>query len=910
MAPKNIKEILMVLIFFLIIFIPALSRLALDYLWFDSTGYVDVFLVKYKTAIPLFFIFTVLNALIFKIIYQSGKKTILRSGKDMVSLWDSRYFADPKKEYIDMIPKKDLSLALKAGQLPVYIAIVVFSIMEGLVIAGSWLTMLMYLKRTPFGETDPIFNNDIAFYVFQLPFYKVLLNYLIVILFLSLLLLAGLYATYNWKLLSRIPLNLRLVAAGFLSILAIKTYLGRFNILYSETGVVYGAGYIDVAIKQNIPVIISLILFLSAIGLLLVWWIKDSSALSDKKILMGMVVTIFLVSILGGITAGLLQEYKVSPNELELEKPYIEDNIKMTNLAYDLDDVSVKEYPLTYNLTTDILNDPSITNVRLWDYRPLQTIYQQKQAIRTYYGFNDVDIDRYDINGNKTQVWLSAREIYYEMLPADTWLNKHVMFTHGIGVVMSPGNKIVDQGLPEMYIENIPPISNIPSVVIEQPRIYYGEKTDTYIFTGTGREEFDYPSGNTNMVTTYSGTGGIEMGAVNKFISALSLGDWKIVTSSDISSNSKLHIYRNVVDRVRLITPYLLLDNDAYVVVNDDGQIYWILNAFVYSDQYPYSEPMLIGNAKINYIRDSIKAVVDAYDGTITYYMIEEDPILTTYSRIFPGVFKPIDQMPSGLQQHLRYSPDLFLIQSQIYTEYHMKIPEVFYNKEDKWQMSKEKYADKLISVEPYNVLLDLEGSTDFVMILPFTPSNKDNLIAWMAVNQDPPNYGEKIVFEFPKDKLIYGTAQIEALIDQDEFISKDLTLWSQGGSDVIRGNMLVIPIRGSLLYIEPLYISAASSSSIPELKKILVAYENKVVMANSLEEGILAVLGEDVAITTIGTNQEEQTLSESLSEIISHYDKAKGYLDNGDLENYAKEMKIVDNLLENLEESLEDEGT
>ncbi|HUV82341.1 MAG TPA: UPF0182 family protein, partial [archaeon] len=282
----------------------------------------------------------------------------------------------------------------------------------------------------------------------------------------------------------------------------------------------------------------------------------------------------------------------------------------------------------------------------------------------------------------------------------------------------------------------------------------------------------------------------------------------------------------------------------------------------------------------------------------------------TTYSRIFPGVFKPIDQMPSGLQQHLRYSPDLFLIQSQIYTEYHMKIPEVFYNKEDKWQMSKEKYADKLISVEPYNVLLDLEGSTDFVMILPFTPSNKDNLIAWMAVNQDPPNYGEMIMFEFPKDKLIYGTAQIEALIDQDEFISKDLTLWSQGGSDVIRGNMLVIPIRASLLYIEPLYISAASSSSIPELKKILVAYENKVVMADSLEEGILEVLGEDVAITTIGANQEDQTLSESLSEIISHYDKAKGYLKNGDLENYAREMKIVDNLLENLEQSLDDEGT
>jgi uncharacterized protein len=906
MAPKNIKEILMILIFFLIIFIPALSRLALDYLWFESTGYADVFLVKYKTAIPLFFIFTVLNALILIIIFQSGKKTILQSGKEMVSLWESQYFADPKKEYIDMIPKKDMSLALKTSHLPVYIVITIFSIIEGLVIAGTWLTILMYLKRTPFGETDPIFNNDIAFYVFQLPFYKVLLNYFLVILFLSLLLLTGLYATYNWRLLTRIPLNLKLVGAGFLSILGLKTYLGRYNILYSETGVVYGAGYIDVAIKQYVPVIISLILILSAIGLLLVWWVRDSSTLSDKRILLGMVITIFLVSTLGGITAGLLQEFKVSPNELALEKPYIEDNIKMTNLAYGLDEVSVKPYPLTYNLSSDILEDPSITNVRLWDYRPLRTTYQQKQAIRTYYGFNDVDIDRYDINGNKTQVWLSAREIYYDLLPADTWLNKHVKFTHGIGVVMSPGNKIVNQGLPEMYIENIPPVSNIPTLVINQPRIYYGEKTDTYIFTGTGREEFDYPSGNTNMVTTYSGTGGITMGGLNKFISALAMGDWKILTSSDISDNSKLHIYRNVVDRVSLIVPYLLLDNDAYVVLNDDGHIYWILNAFVQTDEYPYSEPIWIGNTKINYIQDSVKAVVDAYDGTITYYMIKEDPILTTYSRIFPGVFKPIDQMPTGLQQHLRYSPDLFLIQSQIYTTYHMKIPEVFYNKEDKWQMSKEKYANELINVEPYNVLLDLEGSTDFVMMLPFTPSKKDNLIAWMAVNQDPPNYGEKIVFEFPKDKLIYGTAQIEALIDQDEFISKDLTLWSQGGSDVIRGNMLVIPIRGSILYIEPLYISAASSSSIPELKKILVAYENKVVMADSLEEGILEVLGEEITITTSDPGKEIKTLSESLDEIISHYNSAKGHLENGDLENYGREMKVVDTLLKDLEQSLQ----
>lgn len=892
------------MIFLTIIFIPSLFRLALNYLWFESTGYADVFLVKYKTVIPLFLLFMVLGALILFIIYQSGKRTILRAGNGVTPLWESGYFSHHYRDYIDMVPTKEVSQALKAGQFPVYCIIAIFSVLQGLAVSGSWLTVLIYLNRAPFGETDPIFKHDIAFYVFQLPFYKLLLNYFLVILIVGLLLLAGLYATYNWRLLARMPINIRLVAAGFFSILAVKVYLGRFSILYSETGVVYGAGYTDVVIKQYIPVIISIILILAAIVLL--WRVREPDTLQDVKILAGMFVVIFLIAVLGGITAGLLQEFKVSPNELALEMPYIKDNIKLTNLAYDLDDVKIQQYPLRYDLSPDILNDPSITNARLWDYRPLRTTYQQKQAIRTYYGFYDVDIDRYYIHGNKTQVWLSPREIYYSLLPADTWLNRHVKFTHGIGVVMSPGNKIVDPGLPEMYIENIPPASTIPTLTIHQPRIYYGERTDTYIFTGTGREEFDYPSGNTNVVTNYSGTGGINMGDLNKFIAAFTLGDWKILTSPDIDQDSKLHIYRNVIDRVEIITPYLLLDNDAYVVLSDNGHLYWILNAFAHTDKYPYSEPLWIKGTKINYIRDSTKAVVDAYNGTITYYIIEEDPLLVTYSRIFPGVFKSLGEMPPDLQQHLRYSPDLFLVQSQIYTEYHMKIPEVFYNKEDKWQMSKEKYANSLIDVEPYNVLLDLEGSTDFVMMLPFTPSNKDNMIAWMAVNQDPPHYGDKVLFEFPKDKLIYGPAQIEALIDQDEDISKDLTLWSQGGSDVIRGNLLVIPIRGSILYIEPLYISAASSSSIPELKKVLIVYENKVVMADSLEEGIREVIGENGTVISSEPAYEERSVSETLNEILSHYDNAKGYLEKGDLENYAREMKIVDGLMEQIKQSMD----
>ncbi|TKY92393.1 MAG: UPF0182 family protein, partial [Candidatus Methanomarinus sp.] len=769
------------------------------------------------------------------------------------------------EDFIDVKPEQDVKTAIKAATFPVYIFILLFSVLQGLSISGSWLTILMYLNSMPFGTTDPIFNNDIAFYVYSLPFFKVIISYISSLLFFGILLLAGLYATFNWKMLKHPPFDLRCLLAGFLAFFAARIYLGKYNILYSETGVVYGAGYVDVTISQYIPVIISIVLLLSAIGILIAGrW----DTLSVGKILSGMVALIILIWIVSGFATVLIQELKVTPNELKLEKSYITNNINMTNTAYDLSDVIIRQYPVTYNLTTDILNDPSITNARLWDHRPLNTIYQQKQAIRTYYGFNDVDVDRYNIDGAKTQVWLSAREIYYDQLQAGTWQNEHIFYTHGIGIVMSPVTNIVEQGLPEMYIENIPPISTTSSLTISQPRIYYGEKTDTYIFTGTGNDEFDYPSGDTNVVTTYTGTGGINMGFFNRIIATIALGDLKIFTSSDIDENSKLHINRNVVERTELITPYLLQDSDAYIVLSDSGDLYWVLNAFVSSNRYPYSEPVQTDNTRLNYIRDSAKAVVNAYNGTITYYVVEEDPILMSYSKIFPDVFKPYDQMPDELKQHLRYSPDLFLIQSSIYNSYHMKTPEVFYNLEDQWQMSKEKYGDSLIQMEPYNVLLELNGSTEFIMMLPFNPKNKDNMISWMAVGQDHPYYGEKILYKFSKDKLIYGPAQIEALIDQDEDISKDLTLWSQGGSNVIRGNLLVIPIRNSILYIEPLYISAETSSSIPELKKVLVVYNNKVVMEDSLEEAIRRLVDENIStIPTVPavTDGDNQTMDDLL---------------------------------------------
>ncbi len=915
MAVKNRLELILVLIFLTIFFLPSIGGLALNYLWYDSLGYAEVFFVKYKAALLLFGFTFLLTGSILYLVYRSGIGTITKTGGPITSLWETEFFAGVEKEYIDVTPKKDVSAALKAVQLPALLFIFLFSGMQALAVSGSWLKVLMYLNKTPFGQADPIFNNDIAFYVFSLPFYSTVLNYASAVLFLGMLLLAGLYATFNWNLLMKLPTDLSLLLAGFLVTFATKTYLGRYDILYSETGVVYGAGYIDVAIKQYIPVLLALVFLFTAVTILLSSWSGGPSLPSAPKLLGGMVAAMVLISVLGGVTASLVQDLKVLPNEQELERPYIMNNIHSTNTAYELDEVEIRQYPLTYNLSLDILTHPSITNARIWDYRPLLTIYKQKQAIRTYYGFNDVDVDRYTINGTTTQVWLSPREIFYDQLQgkADTWLNKHVLYTHGIGLVMSPVNMVVEQGMPEMYIENIPPVSSMPSLTIEQPRIYYGEKTDSYIITGTGREEFDYPSGNTNVLTTYTGTGGIGMGGLNKLITTLALSDLKILMSPDIGDDSKLHINRNVMERAELITPYLLLDRDAYAVLGDDGHIYWIINGFTTTGKYPYSEPIWIGNTKLNYVQDSTKAVVDAYNGTITYYVIEDDPLLTTYSKIFPGVFKPMDQMPISIKSHMRYSPDLFMVQSKIYTDYHMNVPEVFYNREDRWEFANEKYGNSQIQVEPYNVLLELDGSTNFFMIMPFTPSNKDNMISWMAVNQDPPEYGQKILYEFSKDKLIYGPAQIEALIDQDEDISKDLTLWSTGGSNVIRGNLLVIPIEDSILYIEPLYISAASSSSIPELKKILVVYENQVVMEDSLEAALSKLIGKNV--TTVVPipglpgipDFEDKNLNELLDETLAHYETARGYLEAGDLENYGREMKIVDSLMEQLRQLVEE---
>lgn len=892
---STLSKLLFIILFFFLLSISTISRLVLDYRWFESLGYTQVFTVTLKTKLLLFIIGFTISFLILYLSWRWCEKTLLTTSTPQ-PLWER--LVQASREYIDVTPQMPVRKTLDVLHKPLIIAFLILSLIAGMSLSSRWDTVLLYLHRAPFGTTDPVFGVDIGFYIFTLPFIHTLLNYFLGLLIITALITTLAYLSLNWRfVLEHMPLNLRLLLALVFLLLSVKTYLSRFNILYSTTGVVYGAGYVDVHINQYIPVLTSLLLLATAISLILLPLLKSHN-LSVKLPLIA-VALIILVSILGGSVSWFVQEFRVSPNEIVLEEPFIQYNINMTNDAYALSGITERKYTISYNLTPEDLNSPTIKNIRLWDYRPLLTTFQQRQEIRTYYGFSNIVVDRYLLNGELTQVWMAIREILPDKLQgtADTWINKHLIYTHGIGVVLAPVNHVDSQGLPVMLIRDIPPKIEATGINLTQPRIYYGEQTSYYVITNTNREEFDYPAGDENRYTTYQGSGGILLTPLNKLASAIALGELKLYTSEYITENSKLHLYRNIQERARKITPYILFDSDPHAFISRDGRIYWMLSGFVTTDSYPYSQPLRFNGQRLNYLRDSLKVIIDAYNGTTTYYIIRDDPILQAYASIYPGLFKPFKEMPEDMKAHLRYSEDLFNIQTSIYTVYHMKRPEVFYNKEDRWEVPTEKYETAEIKVQPYNVLLELDGKLNFLTMLPFTPVNRDNMIAWMAVKQDPPEYGELTVFKFTKEEQIYGPSQIEARIDQDESISKDLTLWGQSGSRVIRGNLLVIPYKNSILYIEPLYL-AAETGSIPELKRVIVFYNNTVVMEPSLGKALKRVIRAENRTLPVVLPEHGVDITSLINQTLQHYEAAKQALMEGDLEIYGREMKKVDELL------------
>ena len=655
--------------------------------------------------------------------------------------------------------------------------------------------------------------------------------------------------------------------------------MNRYELLFSNKGVVYGAGYRD----ANLQVPLETILAFSAIAifcwlLYLAFAPNRFSLLGNPRnfpktnaiIILSPVILYLLLLGLGQIASIFVQSFRVQPNELVTEKPFLSRNIALTRKAFNLEEIEAETFNPQGELTkADLVkNSPTIDNIRLWDTRPILETNRQLQQIRLYYEFLDADIDRYtfkvDGKEDKQQVIISARELDYNSVPetAKTWVNQHLVYTHGYGFTLSPVNQVDEGGLPFYYVKDIGTTTketgglNVSSeeisasIPLDNPRIYYGEITDNYVMTNTKVQELDYPSGEENVYNVYDGSGGIRIGNyASRLLFAEYLRDWQMLFTRNFNQDTKLLLRRNITRRVSRIAPWLRYDKDPYLVVADtstegkvkDHHLYWIIDAYTISDRYPYSDP---GENNFNYIRNSVKVVVDAYDGNVAFYVADpSDPIINTWNKVFPELFQPLTAMPASLRSHIRYPEDLFSIQSERLLTYHMTNPQVFYNREDQWQIPQEIYGAESQPVKPYYLITRLPTAKkeEFILLSPYTPTSRPNLIAWLAARSDGDRYGKLLLYKFPKQKLVYGAKQIEALINQDPIISQQISLWNREGSRAIQGNLLIIPIEQSLLYVEPLYIEA-EQNSLPTLARVIVVYENQIVMAETLDQAIAAI--------------------------------------------------------------------
>lgn len=834
-------------------------------LWFDHLGFASVFWTtlsaKAFTAATFGFLFLVIaavNVYLARFLGREKRKELHYRRPPDIQKMIRELFGEgegEKKEEgeeegtIDITPpgpEEERRVNLYWG-----IGILILSLFMSLSAITQWEVILKALNAVSFGIADPIFGRDLGFYVFNFPLQKFIQGFLFSAVLLSLLGTLWIYlrdgnisfSNFGLSFGRGVKTHLAVVLAVLALLFAWGLWLGELGVLYSERGVAFGAGYTDVK-AQILGYNLQILMLIILAGLLMINIFQKDFRLP----LAGIAAYLLIAILMGGLYPAFIQNFQVKPNEITLEAPYIAHNIKYTRRAFNLEDVKEKDFSAEQKLSpADIQrNRETIDNIRLWDPHPLLKTYPQLQEIRLYYDFSDVDIDRYQINGKYQQVMLSAREMNVSQLPekAQTWVNRHLKFTHGYGAVLSPAREQTSQGLPTLLIKDIPPVTQT-NLKIERPEIYYGEETDNYVIVKTEEEEFDYPKGDRNIYATYKGRGGVKIGSFwRKLLFALSFSELKILLTGYITPESRIMFNRSIQKRVTTIAPYLSYDRDPYLVISD-GKLYFIQDAYTTSDLYPYSDPTGAGLNRFNYIRNSVKVVVDAYHGDVTFYIVDDkDPIIRTYQKIFPGLFRPFSEMPAGLVKHLRYPYDLFMIQANKYAAYHMRDPQVFYNQEDLWNIPREIYESREQPMDAYYIIMKLPGEAkeEFLLMLPFTPNRKDNMIAWMAARCDMPNYGRLLVYKFPKEKLIYGPMQIEARIDQQTEISQQFTLWGQRGSRVLRGNLLAIPIEESILYVEPIYLEA-EAGALPELKRVIAAHGLNISMAETLEEALSSVL-------------------------------------------------------------------
>jgi uncharacterized protein len=769
---------------------------------------------------------------------------------------------------------------------------------------AQWDTYLRFRYGGSFGLSDPLFGIGIGFYLFRLPFYELLQSSLTALALITLLSVSVSYAYFGlmrFRLIGHME-GRSAKAIPHLSILSFVLVaswgwgfcLDHYELLYSTQGVVYGTGYTADHVTR-----IAFWLMASAAAALCALLVLNVFRPRFRAVVIasGVYVGLYLIAV--WLVPALFQRLMVQPNELARETPYLKNNIEFTRKAYGLDTIQETSYPALADLTSEMIarNQDTIQNIRLWDYRPLLQMYQQAQEIRLYYQFYQVDVDRYHLPDGYHQVMLSARELSPE-LPAEaqTWVNQKLQFTHGYGLVMSFVSKTTGGGFPQYVLENIPPESAY-GLTVNQPSIYYGESMPGYRIVATSVKELDYPKGNQNVYTSYQGTGGIPLDSLwKRLLFTWTQGDVNILFTSYLRPESRIQIWRRVQERVQQIAPFLRLDQDPYAVVSE-GKLYWIQDAYTVSDHFPYSTPHAAAfEPGLNYIRNSVKVVVDMYDGTVRFYVMDpNDPVLAVYRSAFPGVFQDPSRLSADLKAHLRYPEDLFSIQADQYRTFHMTDPQVYYNREDLWVLPQENYAGTVAPMQPYYILMKLPGSDqlEYLLMTPFTPQKRNNMISWMAARSDFPEYGKMLFYQLPKEKLIYGPMQIEAMIDQNTTISQQLSLWDQKGSRVIRGNLIAVPIENSFLYVVPLYLTA-EGTDFPQLKRVIVISGDKVAMEPTLDEAIQAVFG----------TQQPQTPGQAPGRKLesgqarAEFDKAQKAMEQGDWGNFGKAMDALKSLL------------
>jgi uncharacterized membrane protein (UPF0182 family) len=803
-----------------------------DWLWYVEVGFTQVF----TTVLSLRgWLFLGAGGAVFIFVYGNLWLAARTAAPDV--LWElDDQLGLPGRAVLEPLIRKLL--------LPV---IAVIGILSGLRASASWDMVLGYINRSAFGATDPLFGRDIAFFVFELPLWRFLYSGAMTLVLGTLLLSVATYVLLRSLVLTaqgpRLAAGARthLLALGALLLVlrALGFWLDRYELVYSPRGVVFGASYTDVHAALPVLGALTALALLCAAACLFQMTRPGWGFLVAGLVVLGVAWAGGL-----GIWPALLQRFQVMPNELVAERPYIEHNIRMTRQAYGLNAVKEQDFAAEERLTSAALerNALTIKNIRLWDHRPLLTSFGQLQEIRTYYKFADVDVDRYLINNELRQIMLSARELSYPHLPSRVWINEHLTFTHGYGLVAGPVNRVTPEGLPDLFVKDIPPISTGGFPKITRPQIYYGELSNEYVIVRTRSQELDYPSGDQNVYSRYTGRGGVPMNGLRKLAFAMRFGEIKILLSDDLTAESRLMMYRRVAERVRQAAPFLRYDHDPYFVVTDDGRLVWIIDAYTTTDRYPYAQP----ERGLNYIRNSVKVTVDAFDGTMVFYVVDPaDPLIRAWARAFPRLFTPFERMPANLRAHVRYPEDLFTLQAKMYGTYHMQDPQVFYNKEDLWTIPRLTQEGRDREMEPYFTIMRLPGgkAEEFVLLSGFNPARRDNMIAILAARSDAPNYGGLIVYTFPKQKLVYGPRQIDARVNQDPVISAQFSLWNQQGSRVLRGSLLAIPIEDSLIYVQPIYLSA-EQGALPELRRVIVAFGNQIAMEPSLEQSLQRIFG------------------------------------------------------------------